>query len=356
MSSKKKSIEKSIELLSSEFSEVKSMVTDMKQFFAKWVEKQHADRCESYQANEKLIPSRNKKKRVGESDESSHEMQNFESEEEPRQNPLGWIAKAEKCFEEKLKAKTFELKKNVNMTKNLELEIQQLRASLSVLKDTVDDEDEELLKKVDALQKDLTDQVELVQDLEELNQTLSIMERRHNDELQDARKQLVHVIKEISTSSDYIGVKRIGELDTIPFLDAMKKRYDSGEAEDRAAKLCSLWENNIKDPHWHPFQILTINGRSVQVINKEDKKLKGLKKSLGRAAYDAVVVALTEINEYNPSGGYAISELWNYEEGRIAALQEGIKFLSNNISNKRAREIETERVIDVDYSEKRQEK
>ncbi|XP_058783584.1 protein INVOLVED IN DE NOVO 2-like [Vicia villosa] len=332
MISKIGSLRKSVELLSSEFGEMKSIVVDMKQFLAKWMEQQHIDQCENHQTNEKWIPSHNKKQR-GE-----------ESEKEPQRHPLGWIAKAEKCFEEKLKAKTLELKKQVNMKSKLELEIQQLQVSLNLLKGFEDDDgDGEILKKLEALQKDLKDREELLRDLEELNQTLIVLERTRNDELQNARKELLNVFTEISTSGSGVEVKRMGELDTTPFLDVMKKRYNSDEAENRAARLCSQWENNIMDPIWHPFKVVSIDGQTVQVINQEDNKLKGLKKRFGRATYDVVVVALKEINEYNPSGGYPVSELWNYEEERVATLQEGIKFLSNKMSKKRERGIETER-------------
>ncbi|BBG97979.1 Factor of DNA methylation 1 [Prunus dulcis] len=44
----------------------------------------------------------------------------------------------------------------------------------------------------------------------------------------------------------------------------------------------------------------------------------------GDEVYNAVTSALKEINEYNPSGRYITSELWNYAEGRRASLQEGL--------------------------------
>jgi hypothetical protein len=79
------------------------------------------------------------------------------------------------------------------MKQHLELEIQQLKVSLNLLKDFKDEEDDELLKKVDDLEMDLKEKEESLQDLHELNQTLIIYERKINDELQDARKELINV-------------------------------------------------------------------------------------------------------------------------------------------------------------------
>jgi len=56
-----------------------------------------------------------------------------------------------------------------------------------------------------------------------------------------------------------------------------------------------------------------------------------LKKELGEGAYKAVVQALSEINEYNPSGRYLTSVLWNYKEGRRATLKEGLQLLLNKL-------------------------
>ncbi|KAK7300722.1 hypothetical protein RJT34_11571 [Clitoria ternatea] len=176
-----------------------------------------------------------------------------------------------------------------------------------------DDGDSEVLNKVDVLHKDLREKEQLLRDLDSLNQTLIIKERKSNDELQEARKELINGIKEISCRAN-IGVKRMGELDIRPFLETMKKRYNGEEAEERASELCSLWEECLKDPDWHPFKITTIDGKHQEIIDDEDEKLKGLKNEMGEGIYKAVTAALIEINTYNPSGRYITSELWNYQE------------------------------------------
>ena len=63
------------------------------------------------------------------------------------------------------------------------------------------------------------------------------------------------------------------------------------------------------------------------IINEDDEKLKDLKDEYGDELYEAVTTTLTEKNEYNPSGGYVISELWNYEEGRKASLKEVVSYI-----------------------------
>lgn len=52
----------------------------------------------------------------------------------------------------------------------------------------------------------------------------------------------------------------MGELDSKPFHEAMKRKYNEEEAEDRASELCSLWEEYLKDPDWHPLKVITVDG------------------------------------------------------------------------------------------------
>ncbi|CDP00107.1 unnamed protein product [Coffea canephora] len=87
------------------------------------------------------------------------------------------------------------------------------------------------------------------------------------------------------------------------------------------------------------------NGKCQEVIDEQDSKLKELRSQWGEGVYNAVANALLELNEYNPSGRYAVSELWNFKEGRKASLKEVIQCLAQLLktlnSAKRRRRVST---------------
>lgn len=64
-----------------------------------------------------------------------------------------------------------------------------------------------------------------------------------------------------------------------------------------------------------------------EVIDEDDAKLKQLRSEGSRDAYEAVVNAVAEMNEYNPSGRYPVLELWNNKEKRKASLEEIVQYI-----------------------------
>lgn len=87
--------------------------------------------------------------------------------------------------------KILELQKKLDAKQTLELDIQQLKGSLQVMKHIGEGDEEK--KKLDAIKVELENKEEDLEGLEDLLQTLVVKERKTNDELQDARKQLIHV-------------------------------------------------------------------------------------------------------------------------------------------------------------------
>nr|CAB3480018.1 unnamed protein product [Digitaria exilis] len=219
--------------------------------------------------------------------------------------------------------KVLQLERQVDEKQKLELDIEQLKGKLEVVKHMAG-EGVDVKKRSEELTAELNEKIEEMEDLEALNQTLVVKERMTNDEIQDAKKELITGLSELLGPRSNIGIKRMGELDEKPFLLACKQRYGAN-SDVKALELVSLWQEHLKDPNWHPFKIVTTGPMTEQVINDKDEKLVGLKEQLGEEVYKAVTTALLEINEYNASGSYVVSELWNNKENRKATITEAIQ-------------------------------
>ncbi|XP_021648568.2 factor of DNA methylation 1 [Hevea brasiliensis] len=226
------------------------------------------------------------------------------------------------------------LEKQLDAKQKLELEIEELKGKLQVMKHLGDQDDTAVQKKMKEMNDELEQKVEDLADVESLNQTLIVKERQSNDELQEARKELIQGLKDTLSSvvRTNIGIKRMGEIDEKAFLNTCEQRFPKEEAQVQATTLCSLWQENLKNPDWHPFKIINhVEGNHQEIVDEEDEKLQNLKQEWGDEIYRAVVTALIELNEYNPSGRYVIPELWNFKEGRKATLKEVIGYIVKNI-------------------------
>jgi hypothetical protein len=89
--------------------------------------------------------------------------------------------------------KILQLEKQLDAKQKLELEIQQLKGQLQVMKHMGGEEDSTVKQKMDELTSELNEKIEEMEDMEALNQTLVVKERKSNDELQEARKELISV-------------------------------------------------------------------------------------------------------------------------------------------------------------------
>nr|KYP56890.1 hypothetical protein KK1_003141 [Cajanus cajan] len=179
----------------------------------------------------------------------------------------------------------------------LEMEIEELRGKLQVMKHLGDEDDAAVQNKIKEMNDELQEKVDNLENMEAMNHTLIVKERQSNDELQEARKE------------------------------SIKKRFPSGEAETKGVELCSLWQENVKNSAWHPFKVITDDN----IIEEEDDKLQSLKQEWGDEIHSVVVEALKEINEYNASGGYPVVELRNLKEKRKVTLKEVINYIVDNI-------------------------
>ncbi|XP_024014820.1 factor of DNA methylation 3 isoform X2 [Eutrema salsugineum] len=246
-------------------------------------------------------------------------------EQQKTREKLKKLAVDHKIQKEKLHDRIAALERELAQKQELELEVEQLKRQLSVMRHMELDGGTEIVNKVETFLRDLSEKEGELAHVNKFNQDLVVRERKTNDELQEARSALIINLRDMRS---HIGVRRMGELDTKPFMEAMRRNYCQEDLEDWAVEVIQLWEEYLKDPDWHPFKRIKLETpETVEVIDEDDEKLRTLKNELGDDAHQAVANALMEINEYNPSGRYISSELWNFREDRKATLQEGVTCL-----------------------------
>ncbi|KAJ0545933.1 putative XS domain-containing protein [Helianthus annuus] len=238
--------------------------------------------------------------------------------------------------EEALK-KVLELERQLDAKQKLEMEIEELKGKLQVMKHLGDEDDTAVQEQIKKMNDELQAKMEEMDGVEELNQTLVVKERQSNDELQEARKELIKGMQDMLGTRANIGVKRMGDIDLSAIheltIKKLKERYDAEEAQIKVTELCSLWQDRLKNPDWHPMKVVAFDGAHKEVIDENDQLLKDLKAEWGTGVYDLVVTAYKEMNEYNPSGRYVISELWNFKENRKATLKEVISYILKNVKS-----------------------
>lgn len=57
-----------------------------------------------------------------------------------------------------------------------------------------------------------------------------------------------------------IGIKRMGQLDEEPFYHACKSKYRDDDPEAKAARLVSIWQEELKNAFWNPFTTILVDG------------------------------------------------------------------------------------------------
>ncbi|GAA0175003.1 endoribonuclease [Lithospermum erythrorhizon] len=171
------------------------------------------------------------------------------------------LVEKQKTQKQQLHRKIIELESQLDQKQALQLEIGRMKGALDVMRHMSEEGDMETKQRMESIKEELKDKEEELESFEDLNQALIIKERKTNDELQDARKELIEGFKDRRKANIY--VKRMGLLDEKSFTIAAKRKYSNKEVDVNAMMLCSLWQEHLRDPSWHPFKIIESGDKAV---------------------------------------------------------------------------------------------
>lgn len=85
------------------------------------------------------------------------------------------------------------MEKQLDAKQKLEMEIEEIKGKLQVMKHLGDEDDAAVQKKMEDMSNELQEKVEDLNDVESMNHVLIAKERQSNDDLQETRKELITV-------------------------------------------------------------------------------------------------------------------------------------------------------------------
>lgn len=230
--------------------------------------------------------------------------------------------------------KILQLERELDEKQKVEMEIEELNGQLLVMKHLEDQDDSSVKEKMKELEDKLDDKVDQLSYMEDQVNQLSTKERQSNDELEEARKLLMDGLSGTLNERTLIGIKRMGEIDVKIFRSLCEERFPPSKVDEKALETCTWWQEKLKDSQWYPFKMVPVGGDKYErVVVEDDELLKRLKVEWGMDAYQGVMTAFEEMNEYNPSGRYVVSELWNFKEKRKASMKEIIAYIFKNLKS-----------------------
>ncbi|KAL5569080.1 hypothetical protein UlMin_025655, partial [Ulmus minor] len=168
-----------------------------------------------------------------------------EFEQKKADEKVAKLIEAQKWRKKEFLKSKLQQEEDLGKIHTLELEVEQLRGTLGVLRHMGGSIEAVLAKEK---------KVEL-ENCENMYQALITAHFESNEEEQKASKVLIDFFKDLPNRTN-IGVKRRGELDSKTFIEAMKKKYDGKEAVCKAFEICSLWKGI-----WYPFKFTEVGGK-----------------------------------------------------------------------------------------------
>ncbi|KAJ4776576.1 XH/XS domain-containing protein [Rhynchospora pubera] len=277
------------------------------------------------EASDKQINMESSQYEINKQELQNQRQKNAEIEQKKADEEVLKLIEQQKREKEENLKRIVQLQKELDAKQQVELEIEKLKGQIEVMHHMGGGKDDSTVKeKIEKLKEELKDKMEEMEVSEDLYRGLVAKERIANDEVQEARKELIQGLENMLGGRSSIRLKRMGELDSKVFKEIAQAR----NGNDLEATLAwSKWQKEVQDSNWHPFKIVGQKGREEEVIKEDDEKLVQVRNEYGEEVYEAVKTALLELNEYNASGRYPVTEIWKIKENRKATLKEVIQYI-----------------------------